>query len=150
MKIFVTVGTTPFDSLIGAVDAQLCVNHEVTSQISQGEYKPVNHEFFEFSDHVETYFEDADLIISHGGAGSIYRLLEMGKKLVIVPNLERLDAHQQDICNYMEKNGHALACEDLNELSQVVERALAFEFKQFSPVPFSGIDEIRAYLGLKK
>ncbi len=148
MKILVMVGTTPFDRLIKTVDNQLSHSYDVISQISEGEYEPKAHEYFRFSDNINEYIDDAELIISHGGAGSIYGVLERGKKLLIVPNLDRVDHHQLDICQYMKENDHADACTDLEKLAESVERAIKMHFLPYKPVPFTGIPEIRAYLGL--
>jgi beta-1,4-N-acetylglucosaminyltransferase len=149
MKILITVGTTPFDNLIKAAEQQLSQAHQLTSQISEGEYKPLGHTYFQFTDDIESHYNDADLIISHGGAGTIYRVLELGKKLIIVPNLDRVDHHQLDICDFMRKNGHALACLKLDELGETVEKVQSFDFVPYKADDFTGISAIRDFLGLK-
>ena len=148
MKILVTVGTTPFESLVKAVDQQLSQSHHLTSQISNGVYIPQHHDYFRFSNEIDTYYSDADLIISHGGAGSVFHILELGKKLVIVPNLERVDTHQIDICEFMQKNYHAMVCSDVENLSQIVEKALITDFLPYTADEFTGQIPIREYLGL--
>jgi len=148
MKILVTVGTTAFDNLIRAADEQLSQNHELIFQISEGNYKPSDHQYFEFTDDIESYYLDADLIISHGGAGTIYRILELGKKLIIVPNLDRVDHHQLDICKFMQKNKHAVVCMELEQLTQVAEEIENMTFVPFHSDEFTGIDKIREYFQL--
>ena len=147
MKIILTVGTTPFNRLVEAADIQLTSNFQLTSQISQGSYIPVNHKYFEFSENIDQYFKESEIIIAHGGAGTIYKALELNKRLVIVPNLERLDNHQLDICHYMVDNHHALACFELSNLYEVVMTARSIEFEPYQPKEFIGIPPIRRYLG---
>ena len=155
MKILITVGTTPFDSLIKAADVQLGQNHKLIFQISEGE--PKSGHSFKFTDDIERYYNDADLIISHGGAGTIYRVLELGKKLIIVPNLDRIDNHQLDICDFMQKNKHAAIWgqsqttfdSDLS-LATLVTEVETSDFSTFEPDEFTGIDKIRDYLGLSE
>ena len=148
MKIFVTVGTTAFDNLIAAADQQLTNKYTLVSQISDGAYLPKNHEYFRFTDKVNRYFENADLIVCHGGAGTIYKVLELGKKLVIVPNLDRVDHHQLDICDFMVKNDHALACLNTDDLYSCIEKAKLMTYVPYKPDPFKGIAKIRSYLDL--
>lgn len=148
MKILITVGTTPFNQLIKVAEQQLGQLHQLTAQISDGHYEPVNHPFFRFSDDIESYYKDADLIISHGGAGTIYRVLEMGKKLIIVPNFERLDPHQTEISDYMKNNQFAEVCNDLDKLADIVKQVESSNFKPYVAETFTGIKPIRDFLGL--
>lgn len=148
MKLFVTVGTTAFDELIQQVDQQLVEGYQVTCQIADGRYLPVNHSYFNFSHEINRYYSSADLVITHGGAGSIFKLLEQRKKLLIVPNLQRVDSHQRDICHFMENNQFAMACHDLNHLKRDVEQAIQTNFVEYNKTDFIGADEIRKEFGL--
>lgn len=105
MKIFVTVGTTPFESLIKYIDINI-KNHEVIAQISDGKYMPQRMKSFNYTKNIEEYYKWADIVITHAGAGSVYKLLEMQKRIIVVPNLERLDNHQLELANFIESNNY--------------------------------------------
>lgn len=149
MRIFVTVGTTAFDELIRVIDA-LNVGDDIVLQISNNSvYMPINYPFFKFSTNIEKYYNDADIVITHGGAGSVYRLLELEKKIVIVPNLNRVDKHQKDLSDFMQRSGYAWVCEDLNMLSQVLNKAYKSDFKKYRYDSFFKADEILQFIRLK-
>ncbi|HEA1399118.1 TPA: hypothetical protein RVE45_003897, partial [Escherichia coli] len=76
---------------------------------------------FSFRDDVDVFYNDADVIITHAGAGTLYQLLEKGKKIIAVPNLERIDKHQVDIATYMERNHYLLVCWDYNEIGDLLK-----------------------------
>ena len=104
MKIFVTVGTTKFDGLIEYIDNNFdSKKYEVFFQIADGKYIPKNFPYVRFVSNIKNFFLKCDIVITHAGAGSIYELLELNKKIIIVPNLERKDKHQLDIALFMEK-----------------------------------------------
>ncbi|MDD2698434.1 MAG: glycosyltransferase [Arcobacteraceae bacterium] len=137
MKIFVTVGTTKFDSLIKSVDENLLdLDYEVTMQISDGNYKPKH---FEFTNEIQKYFREADVVITHAGAGSIYELLELGKKIIIVPNFDRIDKHQSDIADYMDKNNYA---KSIYNIVNVIEALKSHNFDEFKKENFFKAQEI--------
>jgi beta-1,4-N-acetylglucosaminyltransferase len=137
MKIFVTVGTTSFDSLIRFIDEKFHKNeYEVILQISEGKYIPKNFEYFQFSENIDFYYKNCDVVITHAGAGSIYRLLEIKKKMIIIPNIERVDKHQIEIAEYMKENEYALMCSDINDLHFSVEQAMNTELKVFQKEDF--------------
>jgi len=146
--ILVTVGTTAFDSLIQAVDQHFSTSNKLILQIANGQYEPVNHQYFRYSDDIDHYYKNADLIISHGGAGSVFRILDLTKKLIIVPNLERLDSHQLDICQYMKHNNHATVCENHDDLADLVVKVKQINFTPYQADEFTGGAQIRDYLGL--
>jgi beta-1,4-N-acetylglucosaminyltransferase len=149
MNILVTVGTTKFDSLIRNVDIYAGKNSSINFifQISEkGQYFPSVGAYFDFSDKIDELYDSADLIITHAGAGSIYKLLEMQKKIIIVPNFERVDKHQSDISSFMEKNKHALVCSDVIEIGRFIEMAIDYEFVIFKKIPFFKEKEIARFI----
>jgi beta-1,4-N-acetylglucosaminyltransferase len=89
-------------------------------QIAKGEYKPVNFPYFSFTDKIELYYNTADLIICHAGAGTVYNLLELKKKIIVVPNLERVDPHQRELACYIEKNNYGMVCWDINKINELI------------------------------
>lgn len=148
MKIFITVGTTQFDSMIKAVDdfAQQSKSNNFTFQIATGRYIPKNGYSFSFTQDIDDYYNNSDLIITHAGAGSIYHLLKISKKIIIIPNLERADKHQLDIAKYMDENNFALVCYKLNDLSKMINESKSFSPHPFKKESFFKVDDIANYI----
>ncbi len=128
MKIFVTVGTTAFNSLIQTIDERfdLC-DYQIVFQIANGSYKPKNFTSFKFITDIEEYYLDADIIITHAGAGSVYRLLELNKKVIVVPNKDRVDSHQEELAHYIEINNYGLVCWDVDNIRKMVNKVTEFD-----------------------
>jgi len=145
MKVFVTVGTTIFTDLIKKVDT--IKGLEAVMQISNDGYVPKNYKFYDFCEDIDTYYNWADVVITHAGAGSVYQLLELDKKVIIIPNLSRVDSHQIDIANYMEEMQYALVCYDLNELEKSISNISSFDKVPYKSDPFNKSDEIMGFLG---
>lgn len=149
INIFVTVGTTEFDELIKLVDnvAMNLSGFTIVAQVSSSAvYKPKNISYFEFSNEFENYIENADIIISHAGAGSIYSMLEKGKKLIVVPNLSRIDKHQSELANYVQQNNFSLVCKSLDELEDSILSISEISFNKYEKVDFFGLNIIRNLL----
>lgn len=144
MKIFVTVGTTKFNSLIEFLDRNIEKNgkYEIEMQISDGDYKPSNWDYFDFTANIQSKYDNCDVVITHAGAGSIYKLLEMGKKIIIVPNLDRIDSHQTDIATYMDANNHAISVSILGEIPAALEKIQQIQLKPFEKIDFFKAEEI--------
>ena len=149
INVFVTVGTTEFDELIQVVD-QTCGNQQglqVVAQVSRSSiHKPVNIDYFEFSNDVASYIDKADVIITHAGAGSVYSMLEKGKKIIVVPNLSRVDSHQIELANHVEKNNFAIFCRELNDLSRLIYLMNSRDFNPYKKEDFFGAELIRKLL----
>lgn len=99
--IFLAVGTQlPFDRLVRTVDiwaAQNAVKH-VVAQIGSGGYRP---QYIPFQESIpprefSEYQHKADLLISHAGMGAILTAQVLGKPLIIMPRLSRLNEHRND------------------------------------------------------
>ncbi|PIN08511.1 N-acetylglucosaminyldiphosphodolichol N-acetylglucosaminyltransferase [Handroanthus impetiginosus] len=74
--VFVTVGTTCFDSLSTGEDGFICVD------------------YFTFSSSIAKFLKSASLVISHAGSGSIFETLRLRKPLIVVVNEDLMDNHQ--------------------------------------------------------
>jgi len=143
MKIFVTVGSTHFNSLIQQVDQLLnCDDFDVTCQIADGSYIPKNHKYIRMTDVIEQYFAEADVVITHAGAGTVFYLLESVKKMVVVPNCERVDNHQLDLAQYVEKNMFAKVCYQLTDLPSCIHSVNTTEYSPYINQPFDGFSLI--------
>ena len=135
--IFVTVGQhpQPFDRLIRAVDE---LKEPVLAEIGCSAYVPKNcrwERFMERSEFIRSC-RDADVVVTHGGVGSIITALEFGRPVVAVPRLSRYgehsNDHQLDIVNELARAGRIVALFDVNGLAQAIEKA-----RQLKPPAFS-------------
>nr|BAB29554.1 unnamed protein product [Mus musculus] len=123
-RAFVTVGTTSFDELVARVVANDCVqileslgyNHLVL-QVGRGTVvpKPFRTESFtldvyRYKDSLKEDLQQADLVISHAGAGSCLESLEKGKPLVVVVNEKLMNNHQFELAKQLHKEGHLFYC----------------------------------------
>lgn len=139
MKIFATVGSTRYDSLFFEIEKALTEEDDAIFQIADGEYKNPSVTTFEFVSDIHKYYEQADLVITHAGAGSVYNLLEMGKKIIVVQNTERLDPHQQDLVRFVDTNGYGLGCYSPCEVIDKIKQS-----KTFTPTPYKKCEFTKA------
>ena len=148
MKVFVTVGSGHFDQLIEQVDKLLLApQFEVCCQIGIGEYKP-HQSYFVFDDSYQHYVELADVVVTHAGAGSVFELLEKGKKILVVPNQYRIDQHQRDLAKYIAQHNYAQVCWQLEQLKALVISTFDADFMPYQKDPFFKGDDLRRYFGL--
>jgi beta-1,4-N-acetylglucosaminyltransferase len=129
VKLLVTIGTTHWDELMRAVDELQLPGVEAALQIGDGNYLPSRYPYFRFDEDIDKRYRWADAIVSHAGAGSTFRILELAKPLLLVPNLTRVDDHQKDLASYMERNHHALVAWSLADLPAMLHRLLAGEYE---------------------
>ncbi|MGE6433039.1 PssE/Cps14G family polysaccharide biosynthesis glycosyltransferase [Shewanella baltica] len=154
MKIFVTTGTTEFRSLIDTCLVEL-FQHEVIIQspfFNDFESKyggRGNIKFYSFVDNIADFYDWADLIITHAGAGSVYNLLELNKKVIVVPNLDRNDQHQAQLADFVLESNYASVCRNLSELNLVIESCLISEFNAYKNETFCGAADILKLFGLR-
>jgi beta-1,4-N-acetylglucosaminyltransferase len=128
--IFVTVGTTAFEGLIEAAD-KLPKDLDIIIQKADGAYEPKHHEFLEYTHEFEKYVDAAEIIITHGGAGTLFDLMDKGKKIIGIANEERSDHHQADLLQELSDSGYILWCQDPGELAKCVEQAKSFVPKKY-------------------
>lgn len=126
--IFVTVGSVaPFDGLIEKVDLLADAHGETmikdpVMQIGNGKYIPKNGRWFRFETDLSRYYRNADLIITHNGAGTLFDILPLGKKVIVVPNPNTVQLENIDIVIKLAKEGHIIPCFKAVELEGALKK----------------------------
>lgn len=130
--IFVTVGTTRFDDLVEAMD-KIAPNleEEVVVQVGNSEYTPRNCTYFTFDDDLFKYYERADIVVAHGGAGITFEVLNLGKKLISIDNSYVLDGHQRDLLGRLSQDEYLVWCKDLNTIENCIKDVKRMEIKKY-------------------
>jgi len=98
--IFVTIGVTePFSRLIKKMDEiALEINEEVIIQRGDTEYVPENCESFQYcpEEEYQSYLQEADLVVSHAGTGTVLNCAANNTKIVLVPRRSKFGEHKTD------------------------------------------------------
>lgn len=121
--IFVTTGSTeaPFQRLVDAAE-HLCAVDEVVVQYGAARAIPAVDRAFATASYAEmlTLFQEAQVVVCHGGVGSIAASLSAGKRPVVVPRRkhlnENLDDHQYDLCLRLAQHHFVSLVEDVASL----------------------------------
>lgn len=125
--IFVTVGLHKqgFDRLVKWADEVAAkIDEKVVIQRGYTIYLPKHAESFQFKESIEELYGMADMIVTHGGVGSIMTALVHGKPVIAVPRLSRYgehkNDHQLDIVNHFSNLGLILIANDVCELEKAI------------------------------
>ncbi len=140
--IFVTLGTNDesFERLLKAIDKEIekgTINEKVIVQAGCTKYKSKNMEIFDLMsrEQFDEYIEKCDLLITHGGVGSILTGINKGKKVIAVPRLAKYNEHGNDhqlqiVENFMKKK-YIIGVKDLNKLEKAIIKARSFKPQKF-------------------
>ena len=123
--IFATCGSSPvaFDRMMQALAAlpaaELTVQHGPSPAPPSASAYP----FLPFGTMVEL-MEQADIVVSHAGVGSIMCALQAGHVPVVFPRLKRysetVDDHQVELATALSKRGTVMVATTAEELVQAV------------------------------
>jgi UDP-N-acetylglucosamine transferase subunit ALG13 len=79
--------------------------------------------------------KQSDLIITHGGVGTILSALRQNKKVIVVPRLKKYEEHENDhqiqITQEFARLGYILPCYDTKDMSEVLEQVNDFKPKKY-------------------
>lgn len=115
------------------------IKEKIIVQAGYTKYKSDNLEIFDFIDKdlLEDYQSKADLIITHGGVGSIVSSIKKGKKVIAVPRLkehsEHVNNHQLDIVESFSNNKYIIGVNDVKELEEAYKKSKSFKPKKYTP-----------------
>lgn len=123
--ILVTCGTQtqPFPRLFEAVE-NVNVDQAIIMQLGHTKFN-TKHQHYDFSPNFSDDYDQAQVIITHGGVGSIMPGLLAHKIVIVMPRLakyrEHVDDHQLEITNKLQKEGYIYVINDSNELQSLLD-----------------------------
>lgn len=142
--IFVIVGgVVEFDfsrilKILDEIVGENIINsNEIVAQIGHSKYVPTNYKNFRFvdGDEFQKYIDGSDLIITHGGVGTLISAMKKHKKIISFPRLakynEHLDDHQLEFTTILKNDGYIKMATDKMELIKVLNEIKNFEPKEF-------------------
>ena len=140
--IFITLGTQdkPFKRLLNEV--QNCIDKGLIKDtvIVQAGCTKFKSDDMIIQDYIpmesfDEYIEKADLIICHGGVGSIISALNKKKKVIAVPRLkkykEHVNDHQLQIIDNFIKEEYIVGVRDVSELEEGLKKVKNFTPKTY-------------------
>ena len=137
--IFVTLGTQDksFVRLLKAIDKAIddgIIKDEVIVQAGYTKYESDNMKIFDLIDRDEfaNYIKKCDVLITHGGVGSIITGLKNNKKVIAIPRLskykEHINDHQVQIIDNFNDVGYIIGLKEDINLKDAFSR-----LKKFTP-----------------
>ena len=136
--ILVTLGTQKenFKRLLDYIENSH-IKEKIVVQAGYTKYESKKMKLFDFItyEEMQKLIDEASLVITHGGTGSILMPLKAGKKVIAVPRLakylEHVDDHQCQIVDVFSESGYILACNDGDNLYDVYQKSLKFKPKKY-------------------
>ena len=140
--ILVMLGTqnNSFHRLLEEIDELVkkgIINDEIIVQAGYTKYNSKNMKILGLmpKEELEKYQEKADLIITHGGVGSIISSIEKGKKVIAVPRLheyqEHVNNHQIEIVKKYSNENLIIGCKQVSDLEKAIKKVKKFTPKKF-------------------
>lgn len=141
--ILVTLGTQDkqFYRILEALEDKLARNlikDEVVVQAGcSADFKSKYMKIFDLipMDEFDDMIKNCDLLITHGGVGSIITGLKNDKKVIAAARLskynEHVNDHQLQIIDNFSKNGYILKLDNFDNIDKLIEQSYKFKAKKF-------------------
>lgn len=140
--ILVTLGTQDksFTRLLEAIEREIekgNIKDKVVVQAGCTKYETDNMEMFDLipMEDFDKLMSECDLLITHGGVGSIITGLKYNKKVIAVPRLakygEHINDHQKQIIEKFNDAGNIIGCDDLDNLDECLKKVKKFKPKKY-------------------
>ncbi len=140
--ILVLLGTqnNSFHRLLKEIEKNIdngTIKEEVIAQVGYTKFESKNMKIFDLipKEKLEKLQEEANLIITHGGVGSIISSIEKGKKVIAVPRLheyeEHVNNHQKEIVEDFNDKGYIIGIEKVEDLKKAIIKSKDFTPKEY-------------------
>ena len=155
--IFVTLGTNDkqFTRLLDACEKAIeekAIADRVVVQAGFTKYESKNMEIFDYMDRDQfsTFMNSADLVITHGGVGTIMTALKERKKILAAARLseyhEHVNDHQIQLLTSFEKEGYLIYMHDLSDIKPYLEKVKSIEPKMYQSNQEYFVNEIKNWI----
>ncbi len=140
--ILVTLGTQDkgFERLLNAIQTQIDnkkIKERVVVQAGHTKFDSKDMEMFDLipMDEFDKLISECDLLITHGGVGSIITGLKNNKKVIAAARLkefkEATNDHQLQIIKNFSDSGFILPLDNFNDLDKVIKQTKTFKPKKY-------------------
>ena len=137
--ILVLLGTqhNEFSRLLQEIENLIeigAIKERVIVQSGYTKYKTDKMKIFDMisSEELDNLMNDADIVITHGGVGSIIRALKKNKKVIAVPRLhkfgEHVNDHQRQIVEVFSSKDYLIGVQNVEDIGEAL-----IQIKQFKP-----------------
>ena len=155
--IFVTLGTQDksFSRLLETVDKAILkkiIKEEVIVQAGYTQYESKNMKILHTISKKEflKLMDECNILITHGGVGSIFDGLTRNKKIIASPRLskynEHTNDHQLEVVEELAKEGYIIAVYDMKELPKALKKVKKFKPKAYKSNNQNMINLIEDYI----
>ncbi|MFV0380296.1 MAG: PssE/Cps14G family polysaccharide biosynthesis glycosyltransferase [Anaerorhabdus sp.] len=155
--IFVALGTQDksFIRLLNKIE-EICRNGTIKDKIIvQSGYTHFDSEFMDVREYIDknefdNIIKNADLIISHGGVGTIMNALNYEKIIIGIPRLKKYgehhNDHQKEILSSLASRGYILYCDEMDNLESIIEKSKNFKIKKYTSDPSAIIKRVKEFI----
>lgn len=155
--ILITLGTQDksFKRLLDAVQKQIDngnIKDKIVVQAGHTKYISQDMEIFDLIPYekFDEFIKKCDILITHGGVGSIIAGLKNQKKVIAAPRLskykEHTNDHQLQIIANFTKAGYILPLYDFDKLDEVLKQSEKFKPKKYKSNTENMIKLIENYI----
>ena len=154
--IFVSLGTNDksFKRLLDKIDSEISLGNikdRVIVQSGYTKYESNNMDVIDLMpmDEFNRNISDCDILITHGGVGTILDGLKLGKKIIAFPRLskyqEHVNDHQVEIINEFYDCGYILTG-DMDDMVDLINKCKDFNPKSYKSNNYKFNKLIRDYI----
>lgn len=141
--ILITLGTQDkkfyrlLDEVQKLIDKKVIKDKVIVQAGCSKNYKTKDMEMFDLipMDEFNDLIKKCDLLITHGGVGSIIDGLKAGKVVIAAPRLkkykEHTNDHQLQIIDNFSKEGYILGLTNFDDLEKMIKRSKSFKPKKY-------------------
>ncbi len=137
--ILVTLGTQnqKFYRLLDAIEKANIKDEIIVQAGGSSDYQSKKMKILKFIDYEEMnkYIDECDLVITHGGTGSIIMPINKNKKVIACARLnkygEHINDHQTEIVSIFADLGYILEFKDGDNLDDIIKQAKTFKPKKY-------------------
>jgi len=152
--ILVTLGTQKqeFTRLLDKIEKSN-IKDKIIVQAGHTKYDSKKMKIFDFIDYdeMEEYVKKANLIITHGGTGSIIGPLKKGKKIIACARLqkygEHVDNHQNELVNIFSDEGYILKLDEDDNLNDIYKKIDEFKPKKYKSNTENFMEKLKKEIG---
>lgn len=141
--ILITLGTQDkkfyrlLDAVQKLIDNKIIQDEVIVQAGCSSDFKSKDMKIFDLIslDEFDDLIKKCDILITHGGVGSIITGLKNNKKVIAAARLkkygEHVNDHQVQIIENFTKSGYILSLDQFDNLDKIIEKAKKFKPKKY-------------------